>query len=298
MSRLAEWTIERAAIRRAGDTLPLAPCAWPRLLLPCSAAATWTGSAARRFMGQGRGGPRQDLYDKGVSAVPGNPGAQGGWLWLCGAVSMLWSWGVASQARFWPVFWHGLACRCWSPRRSRASGIVFAGRALTRGGWRRQLAWGRERCSSRPGRSSWLGTRVYEAREPVQADRWAATSPGGLNEAGFPHPRLQEAAFCWAESVGAAVRRPMKVTGFSGSGVATVAVTRNGRVEQVQARLVVGADGKMGNTRRWTGGQSAADPEHHRFGGVAVSGVRTDDRDTDNLGGDSGPGGELVRPGR
>ena len=135
-----------------------------------------------------------------------------------------------------------------------------------------------------------VGTRVYEAREPVQADRWAATSPGGWNEAGFPHPRLQEAAFCWADSMGAAVRRPMKVTGFSASGVATVTVTRHGRVEQVQARLVVGADGKMAQTRRWTGGQSAADPEHHRFGGVAVSGVRTDDRDTDNLAGIPGLG--------
>ena len=128
-----------------------------------------------------------------------------------------------------------------------------------------------------------VGMRVYEAREPVQADRWAATSLDGWNEAGFPHPRLQEAAFCWAGSMGAAACRPMKVTGFSGGGVATVTVTHDGRVEQVQARLVAGADGKMASTRRWTGGQSAADPEHHRFGGVAVSGVRTDDRDTDNL---------------
>jgi 2-polyprenyl-6-methoxyphenol hydroxylase-like FAD-dependent oxidoreductase len=135
-----------------------------------------------------------------------------------------------------------------------------------------------------------VGTRFYETREPVQADRWAATSLGGLNEAGFPHPRLQEAAFCWAESMGAAVRRPMKVTGFSAGGVAAVTVTHHGRVEQVAARLVVGADGKMAATRRWTGGHSAADPEHHRFGGVAVSGVRTDDRDTDNLAGIPGLG--------
>lgn len=127
------------------------------------------------------------------------------------------------------------------------------------------------------------GMRVYQAREPVQTDRWAAASLDGLNEAGFSHPRLQEAAFCWAQSMGAVARRPMKVTGLSGSGVAAVTVTRHGRAEQVRARLVVGADGKMGQTRRWTGGQSAADPEHHRFGGVAVSGVRTDDRDTDNL---------------
>ena len=135
-----------------------------------------------------------------------------------------------------------------------------------------------------------VGMRVYEAREPVQTDRWAASSLDGWNEAGFPHPRLQEAAFCWAASMGAAVRRPMKVTGFSGGGVATVTVTCNGRLEQVQARLAVGADGKMASTRRWTGGQSAADPEHHRFGGVAVSGVRTDDRDTDNLAGIPGLG--------
>jgi 2-polyprenyl-6-methoxyphenol hydroxylase-like FAD-dependent oxidoreductase len=135
-----------------------------------------------------------------------------------------------------------------------------------------------------------VGTRIYEARRPVRTDRWAATSLGGLTEAGFPHPRLQEAAFGWAESMGAAVRRPMKVTGLSGSGVAAVTVTRHGRVEQVRARLVVGADGKMASTRRWTGGHSAADPEHHRFGGVAVSGVRTDDRDTDNLAGIPGLG--------
>ena len=37
-SRLAEWTIDRTAISRADDTPPLAPYAWPRLLLPRSAA--------------------------------------------------------------------------------------------------------------------------------------------------------------------------------------------------------------------------------------------------------------------
>jgi 2-polyprenyl-6-methoxyphenol hydroxylase-like FAD-dependent oxidoreductase len=127
------------------------------------------------------------------------------------------------------------------------------------------------------------GVRFYQGRQPVQNDRWAAASLDGLNEAGFSHPRLQEAAFCWAQSMGAAVRQPVKVTGFSGGGVAKVTVVHDGRVEQVRARLVVGADGKMARTRRWTGGHSATDPEHHRFGGVAVSGVRTDDRDTDNL---------------
>ena len=54
-----------------------------------------------------------------------------------------------------------------------------------------------------------------------------------------------------------------------------------------QARLIVGADGKLSMARRWFGAETISDPEVNRFGGVLVSGVRTDDRDTDNVG-DSG----------
>ena len=38
---------------------------------------------------------------------------------------------------------------------------------------------------------------------------------------------------------------------------------------------------------RWFGAETISDPERNRFGGVLVSGVRTDDRDADNVG-DSG----------
>ena len=34
---------------------------------------------------------------------------------------------------------------------------------------------------------------------------------------------------------------------------------------------MVGADGKLSAARRWTGGETVADPEHHRFGGVLVA---------------------------
>jgi 2-polyprenyl-6-methoxyphenol hydroxylase-like FAD-dependent oxidoreductase len=66
----------------------------------------------------------------------------------------------------------------------------------------------------------------------------------------------------------------MKVTGCSNDGIATVTVNNDDLEESFQARLIVGADGKK---------STAEDPEHHRFGGVAISGVRTDDRDTDNI---------------
>ncbi len=136
-----------------------------------------------------------------------------------------------------------------------------------------------------------VGLGLYEDRKlGVPPHRWAKDSVDGVNEVGFSHPRLQEVAFSWAQSQGACVCRPMKVDDFSHNGVATVSGVLEGRSEQVRARLVVGADGKMSQARRWTGGVSAADPEHHRFGGVAVSGVRTDDRDTDNLAGPPGIG--------
>jgi 2-polyprenyl-6-methoxyphenol hydroxylase-like FAD-dependent oxidoreductase len=60
-------------------------------------------------------------------------------------------------------------------------------------------------------------------------------------------------------------------------------VNHDGQETEFTARLVVGADGKQSMARRWTGGETVTDPEHHRFGGVLVTGVRTDDRDTDNV---------------
>src|ERR671921_693439 len=47
----------------------------------------------------------------------------------------------------------------------------------------------------------------------------------------------------------------------------------DGREVEYSASLVVGADGKLSAVRRWAGGETAADPEHHRFGGVLVTGL-------------------------
>jgi 2-polyprenyl-6-methoxyphenol hydroxylase-like FAD-dependent oxidoreductase len=49
---------------------------------------------------------------------------------------------------------------------------------------------------------------------------------------------------------------------------------REGRETEYTARLVVAADGKLSAARRWTGGETVADQEHHRFGGVLVANER------------------------
>lgn len=137
----------------------------------------------------------------------------------------------------------------------------------------------------RAGAVDLVGVKRYKDQHPVDSYRWATDSIDGTSEIGFLHPRLQEAAFVWAESQGATMMRPAKATAFARNGPPSVTVTHDGREVAYTARLVVGADGKASAVRRWTGGETVADPEHHRFGGVLLSGVRTDDRDTDNLAG-------------
>lgn len=90
---------------------------------------------------------------------------------------------------------------------------------------------------------------------------------------GFSHPMLQEALFAWAAAQGAFTLRPAKATGFAHNGQPGVAVTVAGREVEYTARLVVGADGKLSAARRWTGGDTLSDAEHHRFGGVLVTGL-------------------------
>jgi menaquinone-9 beta-reductase len=125
--------------------------------------------------------------------------------------------------------------------------------------------------------------QTYENRQVSETYQWATDSIDGCSEIGFLHPRMQEAAFSWAAALGATMLRPAKATGFMCNGRPTVTVTQEGGEVEYQARLVVGADGKTSMVRRWTGGESLADPEHHRFGGVLVRGVQTDDRQADNV---------------
>lgn len=120
----------------------------------------------------------------------------------------------------------------------------------------------------------------YEDGHPVEID-WAVDPGEEAPEIGFSHPQLQEAAFTWAAAQGAAMLRPAKATAFALHGRPSLTVEHEGRTLGLTARLIIGADGKHSMARRWTGGESLADPEHHRMGGVALTGAAFD-RETDN----------------
>jgi 2-polyprenyl-6-methoxyphenol hydroxylase-like FAD-dependent oxidoreductase len=121
----------------------------------------------------------------------------------------------------------------------------------------------------------------YRNGQPVEKD-WEQPAPDDTPGMGFLHPQFQEAAFAWAEAQGATTLRPAKATEFSRNGLPALTVAVNGGETEFTARLVVGADGKLSKSRRWTGGENVADPENHRMGGVLISGA-VYDRESDNV---------------
>lgn len=128
-----------------------------------------------------------------------------------------------------------------------------------------------------------VGVRRYRDGKEVTCCRWAEDSIDGLPEIGFLHSRFQEAAWQWAASQGAVMQRPAKVIAYTRNGASSITAVVNGEERSYQALLVVGADGKHSMARRWTGGETDNHPEHHRCGGVLVTGVDSSDRDTNNL---------------
>jgi len=130
----------------------------------------------------------------------------------------------------------------------------------------------------------------YEDRSPKEPFHWEDVSIDGLPEIGVHHPKLQEAAIATAREGGAIILRPAKVTEIRPGECAGITVLVEGRLEAVQARLIVGADGRHSATRRAMESKTLADQPHHRFGGVLVDGLALADNATHEA---SFPGGRV-----
>ena len=98
----------------------------------------------------------------------------------------------------------------------------------------------------------------------------------------YCHPEMQEALLAEAERAGAEVRRGVTVESVEPRGtskpLATIS-TRSGKseqsVEQIKARLVVGADGRGSAVRKWGGFSVEQSPLAFQFAGVQLTGVRS-----------------------
>jgi len=121
------------------------------------------------------------------------------------------------------------------------------------------------------------------------------TTPSGEACLNMYHPDLQEALLAGARRAGADVRRGALVDNVSRSnGHWTVAFTEGGASQALDAKLIVGADGRFSRMREWGGFQVARDPDNLRIAGALVQGTSVPEDETSLC---LGPGiGSFIAP--
>ena len=94
------------------------------------------------------------------------------------------------------------------------------------------------------------------------------------------HPAMQEVVLQAAVDAGAEVRRGASVRQVRPGSVPTVVVEQEGQVEEIQARLIVGADGRGSVVRKWAGFPLHQDPDHLVISGVLFEEMSTPQQGT------------------
>jgi len=109
---------------------------------------------------------------------------------------------------------------------------------------------------------------LYTEPEFGEPRDMVATTPQRLPVLTFSHPMMQEVLLQAAADASAEVRRGASVRDVKPGGVPTVVVEQEGRVEEIRARLIVGADGRGSVVRKWAGFAVHQDPERLVISGV------------------------------
>jgi 2-polyprenyl-6-methoxyphenol hydroxylase-like FAD-dependent oxidoreductase len=103
------------------------------------------------------------------------------------------------------------------------------------------------------------------------------TTPHRTGALNFSHPAMQEALLRQADAAGAEIRRGATVTTVCPGDPPTVLLQRDGRTETLEARLVVGADGRRSQVRHWGGFEIRQDPKWLAISGVLMAGMGVGD---------------------
>jgi menaquinone-9 beta-reductase len=126
----------------------------------------------------------------------------------------------------------------------------------------------RDRCAHELPWVDFYSGDVLMVHRPV-----AATTPQQLPCLTFYHPTMQELLIGAAESAGARVRRGVTVSEVRPGSPATVIAEDKGRVEEICARLVVGADGRSSGVRASAGFPVRRDPDDLLVAGVLIENI-------------------------
>jgi len=101
----------------------------------------------------------------------------------------------------------------------------------------------------------------------------AETTPQQMSSITFCHPEMQEVLLAEAEKAGVEVRRGASVQAIEPDATHPVVTARNGKDERIQARLVVGADGRGSAVRKWAQFETKRNVQRFQFAGVLLTGV-------------------------
>ena len=122
------------------------------------------------------------------------------------------------------------------------------------------------------------------------------TSPSGCGEITVHHPELQEVLLRAAEEAGAEVRRRALAVSVAPSDAPSADIRWQGKVETLQARLIVMADGRNSSGRNWGGFKVRHDPQLTAIAGVLVDNLGADGGSVHEFGDPPGGQGFLVFP--
>lgn len=120
------------------------------------------------------------------------------------------------------------------------------------------------------------------------------TTPGQTAYITFYHPAMQENVLAAAADAGAEVRRGARVRDIRPGARPAVTVEQDGRAAEINARLVVGADGRSSATRTYGGFTVQRDPDAMRLAGVLLDNVAPPRQDTQYLWLNAGFGKEAL----
>ncbi|HET8524475.1 MAG TPA: NAD(P)/FAD-dependent oxidoreductase [Thermomicrobiales bacterium] len=115
--------------------------------------------------------------------------------------------------------------------------------------------------------------QTYTNRVPDEPSLWAEDQTNGLPEVTVFHPALQDALLAYAAEQGARIFRPAQAISLYPGRPSVLDVRVDDRRYELAARLVIGADGRTSQVRKWIGARTESDPMHHMFGGARLAGA-------------------------
>jgi 2-polyprenyl-6-methoxyphenol hydroxylase-like FAD-dependent oxidoreductase len=116
----------------------------------------------------------------------------------------------------------------------------------------------------------WL--ELYFGGAQVQRRDLVQTTVQGAPWLAYYHPAMQEVVLAMAAAAGADVQRGARVRGVTPGSPPRVTYEDDSGGAEVEARLVVGADGRGSLVRRWAGFESKREQPRHLFTGLLFEG--------------------------